>query len=344
MSANNTGIEELLSDDTFLSWYFRTDPAGILKWEEWMAADTANRALALQAAECLGTLRLQERPLDAAQLTQAIHRLLESIKGSEKESGPEKESTSQKRPVNTRIPGIPVRLRWVAAASVLLLAAGLYGRHELASRKSSLITAYGEVRNSLLPDGTEVVANADTRLTYPKDWKDGSDREVWLAGEAFFHVSKTPLKSRFIVHTDHFDIIVTGTQFNAVNRPDKASILLQEGSVTLLGPDEASMKLLPGDFVEFREGQLYKRPVKADSCLAWKDRRLFLDNTPLSRLVEIIREQYGVTVEPADERTAARTVSCILPNDNLEGLLRALELTGDFKIVREKDRIIIKDH
>jgi transmembrane sensor len=335
MSEINTGIEELLSDDSFLSWYFRTDPAGIRKWEEWMAANAANRALALQAAECLGTLRLQERPLDPIQLTQAIRRLLESIKRSEKES------VSEKKYVYTRI---PIRLRWVAAASVLLLAAGLYGRHESASRKSSLITAYGEVRNSLLPDGTEVVANADTRLTYPKDWKDGSDREVWLAGEAFFHVSKTPLKSRFIVHTDHFDIIVTGTQFNAVNRPDKASILLQEGSVTLLGPDRASMQLLPGDFVEFREGRLYKRPVKADSCLAWKDRRLFLDNTPLSRLVEIIREQYGVTVEPADERTAGRTVSGILANDNLEGLLRALEFTGDFKIIREKDRIIIKDH
>ncbi len=52
-------------------------------------------------------------------------------------------------------------------------------------------------------------------------WKEGTSREVWLKGEAFFHVSKTPTKARFIVHTERFDVVVTGTQFNVMNRAGK---------------------------------------------------------------------------------------------------------------------------
>jgi transmembrane sensor len=277
----------------------------------------------------LDKLSLKEGELKPGQLTRALNRLLASI--SQLKDG--------------RAPVIRLRLpkRWIAAASVLLLLVSLYGRHWWLSRRETLYTNYGEVRSNRMPDGTEITTNANTHLTYPKNWKDGEDREVWLAGEAFFHVSKTPLRSRFIVHTDHFDIIVTGTQFNAINRPDKASIMLQEGSVTLLGADRNEIKMRPGDFVEYRDKGLFKAPAKEDSVLAWKDRKLIFDNTPLSRLVEIIKENYGVTVEPAGEAAGKKTISAILANDNLDVLLKALEATGDFKVIRDNQTIVIKE-
>lgn len=277
----------------------------------------------------LDKLSLKEKELKPGQLTLALDRLLASI-GRLKDG---------------RAPVIRLRLpkRWIAAASILLIVAGLYGRHWWLSRRDMQYTNYGEVRTNQMPDGTEIITNANTHLVYPKHWKDGEDREVWLSGEAFFHVSKTPLRSRFIVHTDHFDIIVTGTQFNAVNRPDKASIMLQEGSVTLVGADRSEIKMRPGDFVEYRDQGLYKAPVKEDSILAWKDRKLILNNTPLRQLVEIIKENYGVTVQPAGEATGNKTISAILANDNLDVLLQALEATGDFKVIHDNQTIIIKE-
>ncbi len=275
----------------------------------------------------LDKLSLKEGELAPGQLTRALNRLLVSI-GQLKDG---------------RAPVIRLRLlkRWIAAASILLFVAGLYGRHWWLSRRETRYTNYGEVRTSRMPDGTEITTNANTHLTYQKYWKDGEDREVWLSGEAFFHVSKTPRRSRFIVHTDHFDIIVTGTQFDAINRPDKASIMLQEGSVTLLDADRNEIKMRPGDFVEYRDKGLYKAPVKEDSVVAWKDRKLIFDNTPLRRLVEIIKENYGVTVQPADEAVGNKTISAILANDNLDVLLQALEATGDFKVVHDNQTIII---
>jgi ferric-dicitrate binding protein FerR (iron transport regulator) len=329
MPDKDTGIEELLSNESFLAWYFRTDTSAIDHWEEWRMAHPANTELAAQAVEFLSSLHLQERPMKEEQRTLAIRRLLEKLKQTDR------------RPLYARI---PARLRWMAAASLLILTAAIYYLSSLPARKSSWSTTYGEVKNTRLPDGTEILANANTHLTYMDNWVDGKDREVWLKGEAFFHVRKTTLQSRFIVHLEQVDIIVTGTRFNVVNRPGKSNILLSEGSVTLRQPDQKDQKMLPGDFVELVDGRLNKRAVKADSCLGWKDKRIFLDNTPLSQLIKIIHEQYGVDVEPADTPSESRTLSGILANDNLDVLLRALELTGDFKIIRDKDKIIIKEH
>lgn len=332
MSDTYAGIEDLLSNESFLAWYFKTDPSAVRQWDEWIAAGAANRALSEEAVRCLDSLRWQERPLPPEQLTEAINRLLAGIRHEESPvRHPEGRERTQVRPVRY--------IRWVAAAAVLV-AAVLYGIGSL--RKETLHTSYGEVRSSRLPDGTEIIVSAATSVVYPKNWRDGEDREVWLKGEAFFHVSKTPLRSRFIVHTDHFDILVTGTKFNAVNRPDKDNILLEEGSVTLEAPGTASLTLQPGDFAAYREGRLIKEVVKSDSVLAWKEHKLIFDSTSVRQLVALIREYYGVTVQPADEATAGQTVSGMLSNDNLDVLLNALEATGDFTVIHDREKIIIK--
>jgi transmembrane sensor len=93
--------------------------------------------------------------------------------------------------------------------------------------------------------------------------------------------------------------------------------------------------------VEYHNGLLEKRPVQRDSVMAWKEHILVFNDTPLWQLVNIIREYYGVTVQPVDPATANKTLYGILRNDNLDGLLRALEMTGDFKVERNNDKIII---
>ncbi len=351
MSKNYAGVEDLLCDESFLLWYFKTDPGAIRQWEQWITISPDNLARAEQAVEFLQSLQLEEQPIAAGQITQAESLLLEKIRQVENRLT----QTDNAEPVadinayiSGKASGKKIALfprRWyMTAASVILLAAGLYGGYRWLAHSPELSTAYGEVRENKLPDGTEVVVNADSKLIYSTGWKDGKDREVWLKGEAFFHVSKTPLKSRFIVHTDHFDIIVTGTQFNVVNRSGKTNIMLKEGSVILHTDEGKELKMIPGDFVEYERTRLEKKHVKNDSLLAWKEHKLIFDNTPVRELVKMIREHYGITVQVADDSISDRTISGILPNDNLEVLLQALEATLDVEIVREGGSIVIRDH
>jgi transmembrane sensor len=328
MSKNYAGVEDLLTDESFLAWHFRADTRSISQWEEWIAADPLHRARAAQAVEFLETLRFDEENLTVRQLSQAESRLLQKIR----------EATPH------HLQAAPSRRWWIAAASVLLLATGVYAIRKMLTRPvPELHTAFGEVKESRLPDGSSVVVNADSKLVFSEGWKDGKDREVWLTGEAFFHVAKTPMKSRFIVHVNHFDIIVTGTQFNVVNRQDKANVMLKEGSVILHTEEGKELKMVPGDFVEYRSS-LEKKVVRNDSILAWKEHKLIFDGTPLRDLITIIRENYGVAVTTSGVGLEEKKLYGIMPNDNLDVLLLALQSTGDFEIIHEGNGILIKEH
>jgi len=371
MSKTYAGVEDLLCDESFLSWYFKTDPRAMRHWDQWLAANPGSLGRIEQAVEFLQSVRLGDIELGPDQMTQAESVLLEKVRQAETRQGksrpildqatldsvhgslvPDDGSGDFERPVpvpdfsaanSKRTVPMPRRW-WMAAASVILLAAGLFGAYRWRTHGPELRTAYGEIRENKLPDGTEVVVNADSKLVYSTGWQDGKDREVWLTGEAFFHVARTPLKSRFVVHTDHFDIIVTGTRFNVVNRQGKTNIMLKEGSVILHTGEGKEWKMVPGDFVEYRDDRLEKKCVKNDSILAWKEHKLIFDNTPVRELANIIREHYGITVQLADDSIGSKTISGILPNDNLEVLLQALEATTDFEVLREKGDILIRRH
>lgn len=84
--------------------------------------------------------------------------------------------------------------------------------------------------------------------------------------------------------------------------------------------------------------------MKPDSLVAWKDHKLSFDDTPLRDIVSIIKEQYGVTVRLENEAVANKTLSGIMPNDNLNILLKSLEATADFAVIRRAGEIIIQDH
>jgi transmembrane sensor len=315
--------EELLADDSFLNWYFKTGEVKAGAWEEWMAADAGNRALALQAVEFLELTRLPERKIPPEQIQEASDRLMAGIA----------------RVGGGRRLSFYGSGRWIAAACALVvLVSGMLIYRAYRPGGAEIRTEYGQVGEQLLPDGTEVMMNANSRLRYTPGWKVGADREVWVNGEAFFHVVKTPEKSRFIVHLNDCDVIVTGTRFNVVNRPGKENIMLQEGAVTLHTCCGRDLSLQPGDFVTVGTNGLEKVSARPDSLMAWKERRLFFDNTPLPELVNTVYDQYGVRLQLAGDSPAKKTVTGILRNNSLEELLKALEMTKEFEVIGKQDR------
>ena len=153
MSKNYVGVEDLLTDESFLAWYFRTDTRCIRQWEEWIAADPAIRARADQAVDFLRTLPLDQGQLDESQITLAESRLLQKIREAE----------------TRNVRAIGGYRWWIAAAAVLAVISGIYLLRPLLIHSTpELHTAYGEVRESRLPDGSSVVVNADSRLVFSK--------------------------------------------------------------------------------------------------------------------------------------------------------------------------------
>ena len=87
---------------------------------------------------------------------------------------------------------------------------------------NEIVTKNASKTKIVLPDGSVVWLNADTKLWYYKSFGN-TLREVYLNGEAFFDVTKNPAKP-FVIHTKLLDIKVLGTQFNVRSYPNDKTI------------------------------------------------------------------------------------------------------------------------
>ena len=332
MQASYQEPEELLADESFYHWYLKKDEAAIAQWDSWIAQHPGHRALADEAVNLLGQLHLQEGPVAETRVEIAYNKLQENIHIMTA-GGPA-----------ARVVKLGARSWWMAAAAVVILAvAGVGILKYTGFFAPTAETQYGQIKEQRLPDGSEVTLNAHSKISYFSGWKEGTDREVWVNGEAFFHVKKTPQKSRFIVHASRFDIIVTGTRFNVVNRDGVTNVMLQEGSVTVRTADGKEIYMKPGDFVEVNEKGLGKKPANAETVIAWKDHKMNFDNTPLPEAARMIEAQYGVQVVLADSSLAAKHLNGWMTNENLDVLLAAIEMSNNVKVERNGNTITIKD-
>jgi ferric-dicitrate binding protein FerR (iron transport regulator) len=146
------------------------------------------------------------------------------------------------------------------------------------------------------------------------------------------------------VHADQFDVVVTGTQFNVMNREGRTNVMLTEGSVILKTRQGKDIYMKPGDFVEFNAQEpAIKLAKEEDKVLAWKEKKLYFDHTPLSIAAQDIEELYGVTIRLENQKVREKPLTGIMVNDNLDILLQALEVGTGFHVVRKNNEILITE-
>jgi ferric-dicitrate binding protein FerR (iron transport regulator) len=328
MKDNCTTIEDFLSDESFVLWATGNKDNDESGWSNWLSENPSKAVIANEAMNILKLIQIKNFSVNKDQIDAAEIRLRDAIK---MESAP------------ARVIHINRRRIWywsAAAVIVFSIALGFFSFFNK-SEKLELATRYGEIKKNNLPDGTQVVLNANSTLTFGDKWKEGKDREVWIKGEAFFYVKKTPEHNKFIVHTDAFDIEVTGTSFNVINENGNSSIILKEGSVKIHRAGEKEILMQPGDLVEYGNHRIEKKEVSKQDYMAWTENKLVFNNTPISEVANIIKKHYGIEVKLAEDDMAQKTITGIMPNDNLDVLLQSLNATQEFKVLKNGDSILI---
>ncbi|MBS1730889.1 MAG: FecR domain-containing protein [Bacteroidetes bacterium] len=316
--------EELLSEDSFLAYLQSGKQPDHDYWVAWQMESPENAALAAEAKKIYVEAVISETICNT-KMAEAEAKFIQAIF----------------HPVKKIVPFYKNK-KFLSVAAAFILALGTaFILFTAPSKETKIQTAKGELSHKILPDGSEVILNATSKLKFSSNWHSGTTREVWLEGEAFFHVAKTPQKTHFVVHTGNCDIIVTGTKFNVTNIGGVTQVLLDEGSVTLQTKDGKKINMVPGDFAEVKNNAIQKEKAEKEKILAWKDHKLVFDNTPLEEAIKQINAQYDAHIIIADSSISQTTITGILPNDNLEILLNSLEATMNFKIVRNNDQISI---
>lgn len=199
----------------------------------------------------------------------------------------------------------PLLRLWVKVAAVAaILVMGLLGGGiltwywaEIRTPAGQLVfeTPRGEKSLVTLPDGSQVWLNASSRLVYHAFSK--KQREVELAGEAFFRVTKNA-GAPFVVKTGDLAVEVLGTEFNVMAYDDfgRKEITLVSGKIQVSRGEEQVL-LNPGQALALKDNLFSIREVNASLASGWVDNKFIFQNVPFSELIRRLENWYDVDIE-----------------------------------------------
>jgi ferric-dicitrate binding protein FerR (iron transport regulator) len=279
----------------------------------------------------------------------------------------------------TNIKKMPSIAKWSLAIAAVLIGLvlsfqfGLPGMQTNPTDKfkyNEIVAKRGTKSKLILPDGTQVWLNSESKLSYGASFND-SIREVTLEGEAYFDVVKD--KNRpFIVKTSAISIRVLGTAFNVKsynqdptiettlvrglievqknNEPSASKIILRPNEKLVYNKPEAlNANQQSGIPIDNKQAQLiFISPISKyipDSArveTSWVYGRLIFDGDTFAELAEKMERWYNIKITIKNQHLAANRFGGVFENENVEEALKALQLIAMFKYTIHDSEIIIE--
>ena len=242
----------------------------------------------------------------------------------------------------------PTRMRILAAAAAVILLCLSVGTVYLYMQPTSLqtVSTMAETRNVILPDGSSVLLNRHSSLSYPKRFK-SDNREVQLTGEAYFEVSKDQ-KHPFIVQTEHINVQVLGTHFNVDAYPDNPDVktTLLTGSVAVSNKNNSvRMVLKPNEAAIYNkvEQKLTRKVLEnAGDEISWRHGEFIFDDLPLQEIARELSNAFHVKIKITDEDIKDfRIRAHFTEGESLDQMLDLLQPAGNFSYSKTNDTILI---
>ncbi|WP_149699218.1 FecR family protein [Chitinophaga sp. CF418] len=170
------------------------------------------------------------------------------------------------------------------------------GANRETNSSNTINTPTGGQYKLQLPDGTNVILNALTQITFPSRFV-GSTREITLIGEAYFEVAHDP-RHPFRVNTADQQVAVLGTHFNVSAYPQQPTkTTLTQGRIKLTQPSTGeSQPLNPGQQAELISRGFNVKEVIASDEIAWIDGMFIFSNTPIKEAMQQIARWYDIEV------------------------------------------------
>jgi len=231
----------------------------------------------------------------------------------------------------------------IASIAILVLSSGfLFSKDYLFIKTVS--TAFSETKKVILPDGSIVTLNANSKLTFSRFGFGSKNREVHLVGEADFSVRHTYDNKQFLVNTDNgIQIKVLGTEFTAYAR-DAARVVLKSGKIELKyldGNGSSKITMKPGDLFDNFKKQIHVGHVShPETFSAWKNHEFIFDNTSLSEIGKMFKENYNITIQFETKELAERRISGSFHAENEEELLNAISQLLDINYKYKQGSLI----
>ncbi|MVM32096.1 DUF4974 domain-containing protein [Spirosoma sp. HMF4905] len=313
---NHSELQDFLEDESFRMWLSgKATPELAQQWDEFPYRYPEKASTFKKAQEALRAIQGDTFVLPSAKVRQNIRQIMEATE-----------------PVQISQPVVWYQMpvwRWAAAAIVLLGVTWFsWQQNQLDANPSARIyqqlvataeSPLEEVTNTttrshliMLSDGSSVLLQPNSRISYPKQFNEHVKREVYLIGEAFFEVAKNPEKP-FFVYADNLITKVLGTSFT-VRTDEKAqvNVIVKTGKVSVFTRSDkervekqqskqlTGLVLTPNQRVQFDqdENRLLRSLVDSPTLLNMPIQQSMFEfgNTPINQVFASLERAYGVEI------------------------------------------------
>jgi transmembrane sensor len=226
-------------------------------------------------------------------------------------------------------------------------------RNQVQNVYSEVISAEKQVVNEfILPDGSVVALNSNSKLQFPKKFKNNV-REVTITGEAFFDVIPNP-EMPFIINAGNAQIKVLGTSFNVNAYPENETVevVVETGTVQVSSNEKlnrletAEILLKPGEKGTFLNslGKLEKGLNSDANYLAWKTHNLVFENTPLKEVVQYLNKTYYTNIQLKEDNLNNLVLTAQFERKPVDFILDVVQITFGLKLEQENDIYILSEN
>ncbi|GAB4010832.1 FecR family protein [Spirosoma migulaei] len=313
---NHSELGDFLEDETFRQWLLgKASPELAQEWDEFPYRYPDKAATFKKAQETLKAIQGDTFVLPSSKVRQNIRQIMDAT-----------EPAPFSQPVVWY--QMPV-WRWAAAAVVLLGVTWFSWQHNqqienpsaqiyqqlVATAEDSLDEVVNTSNRShlvMLSDGSSVLLQPNSRISYPKRFNQHIKREVYLTGEAFFEVAKDPEKP-FFVYADNLITKVLGTSFTVrADGKESVNVIVKTGKVSVFTRSDKErlekqqskqligLVLTPNQRVLFdrEENRLLRSLVDSPTLLDMPIQRSMFEfaNTPVTEVFASLERAYGVEI------------------------------------------------
>ena len=196
------------------------------------------------------------------------------------------------------------------------------------SRKTIVATTENQKNLQVtLPDGSNVILNRNTRLTYREKFG-RHGRNLALSGEAFFEITHDE-NNPFTIDAGKASIKVLGTSFNVItsNSDSAVEVFVKSGKV-MVSDNEGTKNLIldPGD-IGIMDSKISEKSVNNDpNYMAWNNGVLIYDRKTLDVVFRDLKKVYNMDIVVNDPKILENTWTTNGPvnNESQETIIRII--------------------
>jgi transmembrane sensor len=225
----------------------------------------------------------------------------------------------------------------IAASIILIMTVGFIAYRYMSPEKIVEVVAEKKTVTDTLPDGSEVVLNKKTQLSYQFDKKKKA-HTVKLKGEAFFSIHHEEKKD-FVIDVSGVFIRDIGTSFNVKAYPESNTIevVVEEGEVLFYTETDSGISLHAGGKGVYNKlTKKFSVDTPEKNVTSYKTRVFVFNHTPLGEVVKMLNDVYDENITVSDSvRHCPINVS--FDNEDIEEIMGIIADTQTGITVKETE-------